>query len=96
MTQSPAHDTLNALLITLPERPLCRTLGCPGCELPQLTPDLLPPPILAYLQLKELLARHRKARRGSPAPQGRVTQSSVTLLAARRMRSGHAGHGLHT
>ncbi|MAW61394.1 MAG: hypothetical protein CMJ94_11235 [Planctomycetes bacterium] len=116
MTQSPAHEALSALLISLPERPLCKTLGCPGCELPHLrpelealreelgatdfsstltdllqvsrdkqhadaarlrrglvglsilTPDLLPRPVLAFLQLQVILVRHRKARRGSPAP----------------------------
>ena len=116
MTSSPAHEALNALLISLPERPLCKTLGCPGCESPHLrpefealreahgaaevdsavidllhvsrdpqhqeagalrrglidlcvlTPDLLPRPALAFLQLQEILVRHRKARRGSPAP----------------------------
>lgn len=136
MTQSPVHDALSALLITLPERPRCKTLDCPGCELPHLrpklkvlreeigaaeftftltdllqasrdtrhpnaarlrrglvglrilTPDLLPRPSLAFLQLNEILVRYRKSRRGSPVPQGRVTQSSVTLLAVRRMGSG--------
>ena len=40
MTPSPAHEALNALLISLPERRLCRTLGCPGCESPHLLPEL--------------------------------------------------------
>lgn len=40
MTQLPAHEALSALLISLPKRPLCKTLGCPGCESPHLRPEL--------------------------------------------------------
>jgi hypothetical protein len=40
MTKSQAHEALSALLTSIAERPYCRTLACPGCELPHLRPEL--------------------------------------------------------
>jgi hypothetical protein len=105
MIEHTAHEALAAWLISTTTRPVCKTMACPGCELPHLrteleallkdhspeaiataaldllrgcrgdsspdaasmrrgfvtvgilTPDLLPRPVLAFLQLKELAAR---------------------------------------
>jgi hypothetical protein len=108
MTEHTAQEALAAWLISTTTRPVCKTLACPGCELPHLrteleailkdhspeaiataaldllrgcrsnstpdaaslrrgliavgilTPDALPRPALAFLQLKELAARERQ------------------------------------
>ena len=40
MIASPTVEALEALLVPLSDNPLCTTLGCSGCELPHLRPQL--------------------------------------------------------